>query len=70
MSDNLLLRAEQVRPFGYLQKPYRQTELEFMIRMALARARVEQELTGKSSLRKWGCARLRRSLSTPTKVSC
>ena len=54
MSDNLLLRAEQVRPFGYLQKPYRQTELEFMIRMALARARVEQELTRKKQLAEVG----------------
>ncbi len=43
-SDELLLRAEQARPFAYLLKPYRQSEMEFMINMSLARVQVEKEL--------------------------
>ncbi|MCB1829646.1 MAG: response regulator, partial [Gammaproteobacteria bacterium] len=45
VNDELLLRAEQVRPFAYLLKPYQPAELEFMVRVALTRARAEQALT-------------------------
>jgi two-component system, sensor histidine kinase and response regulator len=44
VSDELLLRAEQARPFAYLLKPYRQAEMEFMINMSLARVQVEKKL--------------------------
>ena len=43
-SEDLLARAEQVRPFAYLLKPYRQRELEFIISMSLARVEVERGL--------------------------
>lgn len=44
VSDELLQRAEKVRPFGYLLKPYRQREMEFMVSMSLARAKFERDL--------------------------
>lgn len=44
ISDELLLRAEQASPFAYLLKPFRQGELEFMIKMSLARAQVTREM--------------------------
>ena len=44
VSDELLLRAEQTRPFAYLLKPYRQREMEFMVNMSITRARMDREL--------------------------
>ena len=43
-SDDLLLRAEQSRPFAYLLKPYRQLEMEFLIKMSLTRTQQDNEL--------------------------
>ena len=45
VSDELLIRAEQTRPFAYLLKPYRQREMEFTVSMSLTRAQIERELT-------------------------
>ena len=45
VSDELLLRAEQTRPFAYLLKPYRQREMEFLVNMTITRARMDRELT-------------------------
>ncbi|MCB1862367.1 MAG: response regulator [Gammaproteobacteria bacterium] len=59
-NDELLLRAEQVRPFAYLLKPYQPTELEFMVRVALTRAKLEQELAREKEL---ALADLRRAQS-------
>ena len=50
VNPELLLRAERVRPFGYLLKPYRQLELEFMINMSITRMRVETELSASKAL--------------------
>ncbi|MBL7005139.1 MAG: EAL domain-containing protein [Gammaproteobacteria bacterium] len=44
-NDELVYRAERTRPFAYLLKPYRQLELEFMVKMSLKRIQVEKELT-------------------------
>lgn len=44
VNDELLQRAEKARPFGYLLKPYRQREMEFMIAMSLVRAQFERDL--------------------------
>ena len=54
VNDELLLRAEQVRPFAYLQKPYRHKELEFILKVALTRSRVERELTRSRRLAETG----------------
>ena len=43
-SDEQLIRAEQVRPFAYLLKPYQQREMEMVINICLARSQVEKEL--------------------------
>lgn len=50
VSDELLLRAEQARPFAYLLKPYRQSEMEFMINMSLTRVQVEKELIAQNHI--------------------
>ncbi len=42
--DDLLFRAEQTQPFAYILKPYQPGEIEFMVKMCLARARIENEL--------------------------
>jgi len=44
VNDELLLRAEQTRPFAYLLKPYRQREMEFMVNMSITRAQFEKDL--------------------------
>lgn len=44
VSDESLRRAERTQPFAYLLKPYRQRELEFMVKMALTRHEVETQL--------------------------
>lgn len=54
VSDELLLRAEQVRPFAYLLKPYQPAELEFMVRVALARDKAERELARDKQLAQAG----------------
>jgi len=43
VSDELLLRAEQTRPFAYILKPYRLHELLFTVKMALTRAEYEKQ---------------------------
>ena len=50
VSDELLLRAEQTRPFAYLLKPYRQREMEFMVNMSITRARMDRELAAQKLL--------------------
>jgi len=42
VNDELLLRAEQTRPFAYILKPYRLHELLFTVKMALTRAEYEK----------------------------
>ena len=42
--DGILKRAKTTQPFGYVLKPYRESEIKSAIEIALYKARVEREL--------------------------
>ena len=43
-NDEFIAQAEQTRPYAYLLKPFRQQELEFLIKMCLIRGQIERRL--------------------------
>ncbi len=43
VNDELIERAERSRPYAYLLKPYKIREMEFMVKMSLARFKMEKE---------------------------
>ena len=43
-NDEFIAQAEHARPYAYLLKPFRQQELEFIIKMCLIRSQLERRL--------------------------
>lgn len=68
VSDALLLRAEHAHPYAYLLKPYRQQELEFIIKMCITRAQVESNLVAQKHEAEIEKDRLQRELSQAQKM--
>ena len=66
--DDMLLRAEQTQPFAYILKPYQPAEIEFMVKMCLARVRIESELAAQKQVAEIEKKKLQRELNQVHKM--
>lgn len=66
--DDMLLRAERTQPFAYILKPCQPGEIEFMVKMCLARARIESELAAQKLAAENEKEKLQRELNQAHKM--